>query len=235
MIEWLATITTMTKTIKFQLIIILFCITNSYAQDYFEGVVNYKISYESLNENIPVNFFETQIGTSMTAYVKEDRYTMIYHGKGELGWMKTIVRLDEGYTYTEYEKNDTIIKEKFGSQKETLIEFKRNKKDKKIILDEPCESITLSHKSNDPDEYFSETHGKYYFNPKYKLNANLYKNYTDEFWNLYVEESEAISLRNEMELRPLLKAIQEAESISREIVSKKIFEPNKEKVIIIVE
>jgi hypothetical protein len=223
----------MTKIKKFQLFIILFFITNSYAQEYFKGIVNYKISYESLNENIPVNFFEIQIGTSMTAYVKEDRYAMIYHGKGELGWTKTIVRLDEGYTYTEYEKNDTIVKEKFGSQEETLIEFKRNKNDKKIILDESCESITLIHKSNDPDEFFAETHGKYYFNPKYKLNPKHYKNYTDGFWNLYVKESEAISLRNEIELRPLLKAIQEAESISQENIPKKIFEPNKEKVIII--
>lgn len=222
----------MTKTIKLQIIFIFLLVIKSYSQEYFEGIVNYKISYESLNENIPANVFETQIGTSMTAYIKEDRYAMIYHGKGKLGWMKTIVRLDEGYTYTEYEKKDTIVKKKFARQNATLIEFKRNKNDKKFILNDSCESITLSHKSNNPDEFFTETYGKYYFNPKYKLNAKLYKNYTNEFWNLYVEESESISLRNEVELRPLLKSIQEADSINREKVSKIIFEPNKEKVII---
>ena len=225
----------MTKTIKLQFIFIFLCITHSYAQEYFEGVVNYTISYESLNKNIPKSLFETQIGTKMTAYIKEDRYAMVFDGKGELGWSKTIVRLDEGYTYTEYEKNDTIIKEKFGNIKDTLIDFKRNKNDKKIIFNESCQSISLSYKSDDSEAYFSETYGTYYFNPKYKLNSKLYKNYTDGFWNLYVEETEAVSLRNEIELRPLLRAVQEAESISKEELSNKYFEPNKEKTIILKE
>ena len=104
---------------------------------------------------------------------------------------------------------------------------------KKIILNESCQSISLSYKSQDPESYFTETYGTYYFNPKYKLNSKLYKNYTDGFWNLYVEESEAISLRNEIELRPLLRAVQEANSIRKEELSNTLFEPNKEKIIIL--
>ena len=63
---------------------------------------------------------------------------MIYHGKGQQGWMKIIVRLDKGYSYTEFEKLDTITKSKFGTEKNDLIRFERNQNDEKIILGEKC-------------------------------------------------------------------------------------------------
>ncbi|MAB47526.1 MAG: hypothetical protein CMC05_02740 [Flavobacteriaceae bacterium] len=218
----------------FLVLILIFTFTfSANAQDYFEGVVEYSISYESLNENIPKEAFETEMGKSMTAYVKEDRYAMTYYGTGQLGWMKVIVRLDEGYSYTEFEKNDTIIKEKLSTAKETLIEFKRNKKAKKTVLGEECESVTIHYKSDDPDGFLTESKGTYYFSSKYKLNSELYKDYTNGFWNLYAEESGAISIRNETELIPLLKAITVANSIESKELSNDIFEPNDKKPIII--
>ncbi len=62
--------------------------------------------------------------------------------------------------------------------------------------------------------------GKYYFNPKYKLNAKLYSEYTDCFWNLFVKESNAINIRNETEFYPLFKSIQEVTSIVQKNIDK---------------
>ena len=205
------------------------------AQDYFEGVIQYKVTYESLNENIPVAFFETEMGVALTAYVKEDRYAMLHQGNGELGWMKTIIRLDQGYVYTEYQKSDTITKKKFGVNQEILLEFKRNEDDIKKVLNLPCESITLNIKNKDPNEIFEEIKGKHYFHPKYRLNPKHYKNYSDEYWNLYVEESEAVSLRNEIVATPYFKMVQEAVNITEEKVTNRLFEPNEEKVIVLEE
>ena len=203
------------------------------SQKYFEGVIQYKISYESLNENIPVEFFRSELGSAITAYFKEDRFAMVHQGNGELGWMKTIVRLDQGYTYTEYAKSDTITKKQFGKDQEILLEFKPNKGDIKEVLNLPCESITLNIKMKDANEVFSEVHGTYYFHPKYKLNPKHYNNYSDEFWNLYVEESEAVSLRHDIVAKPYFKAVQEAVEIKEEKVTDRIFEPNEEKVIVL--
>jgi len=219
-------------------LIVLLCILKlnfCCAQDYFEGVIQYKMTYESLNENIPVAFFETELGVAFTAYVQEDRYAMVHQGIGELGWMKTIIRLDEGYIYTEYEKSDTITKKKFGVEQEILLEFKRNKNNIQHVLGLPCESITLNIKNRDPNEVFEVIEGKYYFNPKYKLNPKHYKNYNDEFWNLYVKEAKAVSLRNEIVAKPYFKAVQEAVKISEEKVTDRLFEPNEEKVIVLEE
>ena len=156
---------------------------------------------------------------------------MIYHGTGELGWMKIIVRLDQGYSYTEYEKKDTISKTKFGLEKNKLLEFNHNSDNKKKVLGELCESITMEYQSSDPKSFFQTYRGKYYFNPKYRLNPELYKNYSDGFWNLYVKESKSISIRNEIEFYPLFKTFQEAISIDEKKIPLKTFEPNSEKVI----
>ncbi|WP_394751261.1 hypothetical protein [Spongiimicrobium salis] len=213
------------------LVFYIFFIVSLNAQEYFEGELQYKITYESNNGNLPISVLEREFGKSFTAYVKEDRYAMIYHGEGQNGWMKTIVRLDQGYSYTEFEKLDTIVKTKFGSEKNNLMKFDRNANNKKEILEETCESVTLEYKPMDPNSFFSEMRGTYYFNPKYKLNAALYSEYTDGFWNLFVKESQSISIRNETEFYPLFKSIQEAISIEEKSMDDSIFEPNPNKVL----
>jgi hypothetical protein len=198
-------------------------------QEYFEGVLEYKVSYESSSESIPTELLENEFGTSFTAYVQEDRYAMIYHSTGQFGWMKVIVSLKDGYSYTEFENSDTIAKSRLNMGQEELIEFKRNSDNKKMVLAELCESVTIVIKPLAPDAFYQEQRGTHYFNPKYKLNAKLYEKYTDGFWNLFVVESNAISIRNETEFYPLFKKIDEATSIVAEAVPDAIFklDPNK--------
>ena len=221
----------MKNTLRISILLFFSFITILSAQDFFEGELKYKIDYESLNPNIPESYLERELGSSFSAYVKEDRYTMIYDAKGTQGWMKVIVRLDQGYTYTEYEKLDTIVKTKFGSEKNKLVHFKRNSANKKEILDELCESVSIHYEPQDPTSYFQSFQGTYYFNPKYKLNSKLYDNYTDGFWNLFVGESNAISIRNEISFSPLFKSIQEVTSIEPKQIPLEMFEPNTAKII----
>lgn len=215
-----------TKITSFFLLLI---ITNMSGQEYFEGVLEYKVSYESFSESIPTELLENEFGTSFTAYVQEDRYAMVYHSTGQFGWMKVIVSLKEGYSYTEFENSDTITKSRLNIGQEELIEFKRNSDTKKMVLGELCESVTINFKPLASDSFYQEQRGTHYFNPKYKLNAKLYENYTDGFWNLFVAESNAISIRNETEFYPLFKKIDEATSIDTKAVPDAIFklDPNK--------
>ena len=220
---------TITKIASFFLLLI---ITTMSGQEYFEGVLEYKVSYESTSEFIPVETLKSEFGTSFTAYVQEGRYAMIYHSTGQFGWMKVIVSLKDGYSYTEFEKSDTIMRSKLNVGKEELIEFKRNTDNKKLILNELCESVTINYKPLGPDVFYQEHRGTHYFNPKYKLNAKLYENYTDGFWNLFVSESNAISIRNEAEFFPLFKKVDEATSIVAEEVPDTMFILNPNKTIL---
>ncbi|RNC89219.1 MAG: hypothetical protein ED555_06885 [Allomuricauda sp.] len=72
----------MTDFIKYLLTITLLIQFNGQSQEYFEGKIHYKIEYETINKNIPDGLLEIQMGDSFDAYVKEDKYVMIYNGKG---------------------------------------------------------------------------------------------------------------------------------------------------------
>ena len=220
---------TISKIISF---FFLLLVTTMSGQEYFEGVLEYNVSYESTSEFISVETLESEFGTSFTAYVQEDRYAMIFNGTGQFGWVKVIVSLKEGYAFTEFEKSDTITKTKLNKPQEGLIEFKRNSDNKKLVLNEWCESVTLTYKPSGPNVFYQEHRAVYYFNPKYKLNAKVYENYTDGYRNLFVAESNAISIRNEVEFFPLFKQIDEATSIVAQEVPDAMFDLNPTKTIL---
>ncbi len=98
-----------------------------------------------------------------------------------------------------------------------------------------CESITLKYESTDPSSAFKITDGKHYFNPKYKLNYEKYKNYTSGFWNLYVKESGAISIRNEHLYEGMFKSVSQAVSVIEKKVPEELFIINESKIIKVAE
>lgn len=206
-----------------------------HAQKYFEGQIEYKIEYEILNQNIPETYLKEALGDAFTAYVKEDKYIMVYNSNGDLGWRKTTIRLDEGFAYTEYERSDTIFKRRLDTKKDSLIEIRRHSDDKKMILGEMCEYVSLKYSSPDVDAPFNLTNGRHYFNPKYRLNPKKYKNYHSGFWNLYVKEAEAISIRNEHLYAGLFISISEAVEVKEEEIPDSLFELDENKIIKAVE
>jgi len=45
-------------------ILIIYCLTFGIAQEFFEGELIYKVDYELINENIPVELLENEMGNS---------------------------------------------------------------------------------------------------------------------------------------------------------------------------
>ncbi|GGG25253.1 hypothetical protein GCM10011344_27400 [Dokdonia pacifica] len=215
------------------LILTILIVQNIYGQDYFEGEILYNVTYESLDQNISSSILEREMGKSFSAYIKEDKYQLFYDAKGKLGWIKVSVFLNEGYTLTEYEKSDTLIKSPFGSQKEKLIDFKVISSNQKEVLGKMCKSILIHYESLNENSFFKEFRGTYYYYDEYKLNPKLYEKYTDGFWNLYVKESESVSLRNETEFLPFFRAIQEAVKITPKKIPDTIFNSNPNKYLLI--
>ncbi|SFU42235.1 hypothetical protein SAMN05216480_10355 [Pustulibacterium marinum] len=202
------------------------------AQDYFEGVVKYSVSYSPLHPDLSEEVLEREVGTRITALVKEDRYSMINNAKGKKGWRKVTVRLDEGYKYTEFQKSDTIYKEKLGTEAHTLLEFTRNKDPKKEILGKECESITIHYQIEDATNGLLEYKGTYYFHPDYRLNPEFYKQDTDGFWNKYVAASGALSLENHVTIPGFMEASQKVTAIEPKTIPDALFEPAVMKIII---
>lgn len=199
------------------------------SQEYFEGEIYYHIEYDLLNDKLSKNILIQEMGDSIVAYIKSDKFILMHNTKGKLGNKRTIFLLKEGYGYIDFEKSDTIMK--FGLSKKSgeLIKFSRNYKDKRHILNELCESITIEFKTIKND-LVQEHRGKYYFSSKkQRLDPKFYKNYKNNYWNLFVQESESISLRNEIEYFPAFKFVQQAYAIVKREIPDSIFQINKNK------
>ncbi len=219
------------------IITLIICLLSqvTFAQDFFEGQIDYKNTFISLHDNIDTAMLAKELGDSCTAYIKPDKYALIYNAKGSSGWMKVIVNLNEGFSYTEYQNNDTITKEDISVVKEKLLIFERDLEPKKDILGEECSSITMSYEPLNSEEFYTSITGTYHYNPKYSLDTELYKNNKSGFWNLYVNEAKAISLRNEIEFSPYFKSIQEAVSIVQQPIDESHFIVNTDKTITLKE
>ncbi|NAS32529.1 hypothetical protein GTQ40_16220 [Flavobacteriaceae bacterium R38] len=205
------------------------------AQKFFEGELHYKIEYELINQNIPIEILKKEMGNSFKAYIKEDKYIMIHNTYGDLGWTKSITRLDEGYSYIEYQKSDTIYKYRLDVEENKLLEIKRISNKKKKVLKEMCEYVILDYESTDPNSFYKTKRGKYYFSPKYKLNPKKYKGHNEGFWNLYVKESGAISIRNESTYEGLFKSVSEVTKVINKEISNDLFKLDDSKIVKLVD
>ncbi len=219
-----------TRFILFTFLTLL--VSSGYAQNYFEGEIYYQIVYDSSSNKLSKNSLIQEMGDSLTAYIKPDKFVLKHNTKGKYGRKRTIFLLAEGFSYIEYEKYDTILKFDLKKKSGELVSFEHNRDERKFVLNQLCESITIEFKSTDKDDYFQKKTGKYYFSSeKYKLNPEFYKNYRSNFWNLYVEKSGSISLWNEIEYFPIFKSTQQAYAIINTKVPDSLFEINTGKYI----
>jgi len=214
------------------ILVLLFNWNYGSSQNYFEGEMYFHIDYELIDNKISKNNLIKQMGDSVVAYLKEDKFVLLHNSKGKLGKRKTIFLLNEGFNYVDYEKSDTIMRFNLNKISGKLLNFNRNLHENKPILNELCESITIEFESTNKEDFFQKHKGKYYFSANnYKLNPKYYRNYESNFWNLFVKESTSISLRNEVEYYPLFKSIQQVYGTIKRKIPDSVFQLNKNKYI----
>ncbi|WP_430427346.1 hypothetical protein [Maribacter litoralis] len=183
---------------------------NAQSQEYFEGEVHFKTKYEPLIENVPEELLVQEFGDTLIGYVQEKRYLMKSNTSGATGDQTLIMMMDENLIYYVQEKSDTIFRYPINKVEEELLDIHKIQDETKIVLGDVCPAVILNTKNNDSESPFTVSLGKYYYNPKYKLNKKAYENHKSGHWNLFVNESGAISVRNEVRHEPIYKSIMEA-------------------------
>jgi len=215
---------------KILLVFLLSCnIKNIPQNQYFEGEVHFKIEYESFNDNLAKELLVKELGSTLIGKVKEDKYLMYQNSSGDLGTTKIIYLLKENTGYVEYEKSDTIWQFNIDEEPGELLEVTKNTNDKKLILGDSCGSVTIRYIPK--QSYVEQISCTYYFNPKYKLNPKFYQNHKDSYWNLFVNESKSISVRNEVMNYPHYKSIYQAQKIIVKNIKETEFNLPKNKII----
>lgn len=221
------------KKYLLSILLILTTSLNIQSQEYFEGEVHFKTTYETLVESVPNELLIKEFGDSLVGYVQENRYIMKSNTRGASGEQTFLMLMDQNLVYFVQEKSDTIYRYPINQVKEELLEVHKIKDETKIILGDACPAIVLNTKNVDPKNPFTVTLGKYYYNPKYKLNKEAYKNHKSGHWNAFVNESGAISVRNEVRHEPIYKSVMEAYLILPKEIPDELFNIDRYNKIIV--
>jgi len=206
---------------------------NSYSQEYFEGEVHFKISYDSFIDQLPEALLIQEFGDTLVGYVQENRYIMTSNTKGTAGEQKLIMLMDENLVYVVSEKSDTIYRSPINKEEDELIEVHKVKDETKVVLGDICPAVILNSKNTDPENPFTVKLGKYFYNPKFKLNKAAYANHKSGHWNSFVNETGAISVRNEVRHEPLYKSVMVAFQILPKKIPDALFDITKYNKVII--
>ena len=217
------------------LFLILFWFAHGIAQDgvditpsgvYFEGEVSFKIYNSSLDLFISDSDVEDYFGDHMVGVVAEDFYKVTSTRSGKDSVIVYYHLLDDKVYYDD-RKKDTIFWSPLSKEPGRLISLTRNKMPKKEVLGEERESVTIEYEVN--GRAIKNFEGTFYFHPDYRLKKSSYKGHKMDFWNLFVNETGSISIRNEVYARPLYHSIYEAYKIERRTVLQEEFDmdPNK--------
>ena len=215
------------------LALIIFVSTSAQSQKYFEGEVHFKTEYESFLETIPQELLIQEFGDTLVGYVQERRYIMKSNTKGAIGSQTMIMLMDENLVYLIQEKSDTIFKYPMDKVQEKLLEVHKIKDETITVLGDPCPALILNTKNMNQESPFTVSLGKYYYNPKYKLNKDAYKNHKSGHWDSFVNESGAISVRNEVRHEPLYKSVMEAFLILPKEIPDELFDINRYNKVIV--
>lgn len=210
---------------RFYLSLLFACLlTSCFAQDYFEGEVHFKTTYQSLHPNLPEELLVQEFGDTLVGYVQEHRYIMQTNLKGSSGQATMLMLMDENLIYVIMEKSDTIFRYPMDRVEEELLTVHKIQDDTKVILGDECPSVMFNTKDTDPKSPFTLSIGKYYYNPKYKLNKQSYANHYSGHWNAIISETGAICVRNEVRREPLYTSVMEAFAIIPKEVPDELFD-----------
>ena len=142
--------------------------------------------------------------------------------------MKVFYFLETSDGYIERTDSDTISHFRIDKESGELINANLTD-DKKIVLGDTCQSFSIEYLQK--EEYINKVEAKYFFNKKYRLNPKYYQNHKEEFQNIYVSETESISVRAEITNYPLYKSIYQATEIIEKEIDDKYFKLNSKKHI----
>ncbi|MEQ9266927.1 MAG: hypothetical protein RLN81_16995 [Balneolaceae bacterium] len=220
------------KYLKFLPLLLILFQQNGFSQEhykYFEGEVTFTSEFESLDPQIPDDYWHYVFGNSLVGVVKEYKYKTITISESE-GTTITYYDLREKKVYIESSMSDTVKWYPLDEEPGELISIQRNKAEKKYLFDELRESVTLEYIPDDP--YVERIVSTHYFMPEHKLNKKVYAEHKLNFWHLFINESGSISIRNEAFVYPFLKRVDQVTNIDERVVDDSELEFDKSKVLV---
>ncbi|WP_456441964.1 hypothetical protein [Psychroserpens sp.] len=151
---------------------------------YFEGVVEYDLSYKPIHKNATIDFLEQNYGVKEFMYYKNGFYKKVKLNK-EGDTVSVIIhnpRLKKIYG-THVSSGDTIMT--YSTLENVMKSYNMKELKKTVVNGKKVNRVELHLVLKDEfafDEYRTQN-TKYYFSKKYKINPNNHKDQMDGFYN----------------------------------------------------
>jgi hypothetical protein len=183
-------------------------------KDYFEGRIDYKVSFKAKLENLDTTFLRSILGNASTFYFKKGNYRQDYDIKD---LQREVYLVKENKSYFKRDQSDTLHWKEMSGPENKVLKFEVNK-NKASILNIDCDELIV--------HYENKTY-KYYFNSEsLSIDPKWFQNFKSFNKNFTTKKMKSLFLKCEIEY-PQFIAIITAEKISKESISDEIFEiPN---------
>lgn len=207
-----------------KIILSLFILLNNglQAQNFFEGYIEYNVTYESFIPDISADDLKERMGTKHRYYVKNDNYIRESMDEDDSPVFFNIYIGKEKKTYDISIHNpDTIFYHPVTDTIFSISDIKEGGKE--IILGHSCKSVSLVLSSY--SNYLQDTSRiklTYYFSDQLPVNPDWYKGYV--YWADLVHKYKGIALKFSEEMVGYYKVTYTAVQIVKESLEDSLFE-----------
>jgi len=192
----------------------------SICQDFFEGIITYKIDTELMQEDHLYNdYYSQKYGDTMVVYLhKEGYFKREYIGSGKMGYDWTIYDVTKNEYYGKWKSMDSIF---FYNCNEVITELMSfNKGPDKKILGKNCKSIIVRSFEPKLKENLSQI---FYYSGDEKVSPDVFSKFKDGYLDKVYSGSKSHILEWEFE-QPYVRVKFTAVSIEKKNLDQKIFE-----------
>lgn len=184
-------------------LITCFLVSNVFCQN-FEGKITYTNTYKSKSPEVSDHQYQSMMGNTQEYYIKEGNYKSTLNGT-VMQWM--LYNNSDNKMYIKMSNNPNVLWNDATINDTPSTNIQLNK-GVTTILDYPCDEIIIN---------TEEGIQKYYFSPKLKVDATLFKQHGYGNFYDYIKTANAIPLKIILETRQYI-----LESIATEVKAMKL-------------
>ncbi|WP_316838576.1 hypothetical protein [Pedobacter gandavensis] len=169
------------KKLSILVLLLLLSPVIGFAQ-FFEGTITYSNSYKSKSPQLKDEQLNEIMGTTQEYFIKGGDYKSIMNGS----FLKMqLYRSTENRSYMLTGNSDIVYWEDYSKNKDVAIKYEVQKS-KEIIMGIPCDVLVV---------YTPKSKSYYYFNKKYAVNPELFKQHIYGNWYYIISRTKALPLK----------------------------------------
>ncbi|WP_413662503.1 hypothetical protein ACG1BZ_14895 [Microbulbifer sp. CNSA002] len=194
-------------------VLALLTFSHASADESFEGVIKYKIEFESYHENLPIHLLEEGFGTSAQAFYKPGYMKMVFTGKQGQEHAWEVYVASENKQFLKMKSDPVPVSHDSGKETRKLKSFTDADSDYEV-LGRKTRVVTI--------EYEDGSLSKYWYSPSIFIDPAQFQKLEFSYLNRYWEVAKSPYLRHEWH-KENYKLIYTAEKISAEKLDDSLF------------